>query len=52
MELFDIGGQRLWKGTVRNEESIVLPRMRMPAGLYVIRLEGADFRSSLNLVVD
>ncbi len=52
MELFDIGGQRLWKGTVRNEESIALPRMRMPSGLYVIRLEGADFRSSLNLVVD
>lgn len=52
MELFDMNGQRLWAGTVRNGVSIELPRLRMPSGLYVIRLEGADYRSSLNLIVD
>ena len=52
MELFDMNGQRLWEGTVRNGVSIELPRLRMPSGLYVIRLEGADYRSSLNLIVD
>ena len=52
MGLFDINGQRLWEGVIHNGAPIVLPRLRMPAGLYVIRLQGADFRSSLNLVVD
>lgn len=52
MVIFNMRGQRLWKGTVRSNEPIILPRLRMPAGAYVLRLEGTDFNTSLNLIVD
>ena len=52
MELFSMTGQRLWAGSVRNGDPVALPRLRMPAGTYVVRLESGDIQSSFNLVVD
>ena len=52
MQLFTMTGQRLWAGGVRNGDPVALPRLRMPSGMYVVRLEAGEFRSSLNLVVD
>lgn len=52
MVLFNMTGQRLWKGRVRNNVPVALPRLRMPAGTYVLRLQGAGFNTALNLVVD
>lgn len=52
MELFSMTGQRLWAGPVRNGDPVALPRLRMPAGMYVVRLESEDVQSSFNLVVE
>ena len=52
MELFSMTGQRLLSGLVRNGDPVALPRLRMPAGMYVVRLESEDVQSSFNLVVD
>ena len=52
MELFSMTGQRLLSGLVRNGDPVALPRLRMPAGMYVVRLESEDLQSSFNLVVD
>ena len=52
MALFSMSGQRIWSGPVRNGATVKLPRLRMSKGVYVVRLEGENFRHSLSLVVD
>ena len=44
--------RRIWQGQVANNDTIQLPRLRMPFGMYVLRIEGEGYRSSVNLVVD